>query len=475
MFRNARAALLGVLVAVGALSPATILSSAGASETGGADAIDAPSHEGLDKLEHLIFIVQENRSFDHYFGTYPGADGLTFDANGQPLNCVLDPALGHESCVYHSTSNTFRGGPHNQRASVVSINGGAMDGHILALPETNRGCFFREEERCQPYLGPERQPDVMSYLDDTTIPNYWAYAQEYVLQDRMFGPTDGWTLPAHLFLVSAWSAYCPDPQDPMSCVSNVDMKKDYEMRWEYGEDPIYAWTDITYLLDGAGVSWNYYLGSATCTFPPCEPVTRHPTDATPSTRNVLPGFTQAREAGVEDNLGTHRQFMKAARDGELADVVWVVPGHASDHPASGKGVRAGQAYVTELINAVMEGPDWETSAIFLTWDDWGGFYDHVMPPKVDQNGYGLRVPGMLISPYAREGYIDHQTLTFDAYLKLIEDRFLGGQRLDPATMGRPDSRPTVREELDILGDLYLEFDFTQEPREPLILDPYPLG
>jgi phospholipase C len=126
-----------------------------------------------------------------------------------------------------------------------------------------------------------------------------------------------------------------------------------------------------------------------------------------------------------------------------------------------------------MINAVMRGPSWESSAIFLTWDDWGGFYDHVEPPRVDRNGYGLRVPGILISPWARAGTIDDQTLTFDAYLKLIEDRFLGGARLDPDTMSRPDPRPTVREEVAILGDLRDEFDFTQKPLEPLILDPWP--
>jgi phospholipase C len=157
-------------------------------------------------------------------------------------------------------------------------------------------------------------------------------------------------------------------------------------------------------------------------------------------------------------------------------VSWVVPGDGvSEHPQSSRGVAAGMAHVTRLVNSVMRGPDWDSSAIFITWDDWGGFYDHVVPPLADENGYGLRVPGLLVSPYARRGFVDHQTLTFDAYLKLIEDRFLDGQRLDPSTDGRPDSRPVVREALPILGDLALAFDFDRRPRAPLILDPTPQG
>src|SRR5207247_8501368 len=121
--------------------------------------------------------------------------------------------------------------------------------------------------------------------------------------------------------------------------------------------------------------------------------------------------------------------------------------------------------------AVMGGPDWRSSAIFLAWDDWGGFFDHVRPPVVDGAGYGLRVPGLVISPYARRGFIDHQTLSFDAYLKFVEDDFLGGARLDPATDGRPDPRPDVRENAPQLGDLRSDFDFSQEPRRPFILNP----
>jgi phospholipase C len=137
-------------------------------------------------------------------------------------------------------------------------------------------------------------------------------------------------------------------------------------------------------------------------------------------------------------------------------------------------VSTGQDHVTRVINAIMSGKDWSSTAIFLAWDDWGGFYDHVKPPRVDGQGYGLRVPGLVISPYARKGYIDHQVLSFDAYLKFIEDDFLGGQRIGPGD-GRPDGRPDVRENKRMLGNLIKDFDFTQRPRKPMLLPRIPPG
>ena len=445
---------------------------AGLTPPGAERASAAPEAEGIFKLDHLIFIVQENRSFDHYFGTFPGADGLSFDPTVERLrDCIPDPVLGQESCTYHTRLLRQKGGPHNWKTSALSVNGGAMDGFIAALPQTQRWCVDRFQEACEPFVGPQHQPDVMSWHDDREIPNYWRYAGRFVLQDRMFAPADSWTLPAHLFLVSGWSAYCTDPSDPMSCASDKDLKS--YGRYYYGDPPVYGWTDITYLLHEQRVTWGYYTGRGTCSFGPCEETIGR-WGSTPSAKNPLPGFTTLYETEQQSNIRIHSDFLTAARDGTLPSVSWVVPGNqVSEHPQSGGGIDRGMAYVTRLINAVMEGPDWDRSAIFLTWDDWGGFYDHVPPTVVDELGYGIRVPGLLISPYAREGYIDHQTLTFDAYLKLIEDRFLGGERLDPATMSRPDSRPIVRENLEILGDLAAAFDFSQAPRPPLILDPTP--
>ncbi len=196
--------------------------------------------------------------------------------------------------------------------------------------------------------------------------------------------------------------------------------------------------------------------------------------AKPQTKNVpgiwnpLPAFDTVKQDRQLANIQTIDKFLTAAKVGTLPAVSWVVPEHkTSEHPPA--LVSDGQTYVTGLINAIMQSPNWQSTAIFLAWDDWGGFYDHVVPPSVDQNGYGLRVPGIVISPFAKQGYIDHQTLSFDAYLKFIEDDFLGGQRLDPTSDGRPDPRPDVRENAAILGDLSQDFDFTQDPRPPLIL------
>ena len=158
--------------------------------------------------------------------------------------------------------------------------------------------------------------------------------------------------------------------------------------------------------------------------------------------------------------------------GSLPDISWVVPDNTvSEHPPA--SIKAGQAYVTSVINTVMQGPDWNSTVIFLAWDDWGGFYDHVVPPTVDENGYGLRVPGLVISPYARKGFIDNQTLSFDAYVKFIEDMFISSQRIDPTTDGRPDPRPDVRENESILGNLLKDFDFSQSPLQPLVLPTNP--
>jgi phospholipase C len=193
---------------------------------------------------------------------------------------------------------------------------------------------------------------------------------------------------------------------------------------------------------------------------------------TPGIWNPLPLFSDVQQDHQLHNIQSLDAYFHAAQTGTLPAVSWVTPsGPNSEHPPA--SVHQGQAFVTAVINAAMKSPDWNSTAIFLSWDDWGGFYDHAVPPQVDQNGYGVRVPGIVISPYARQGYIDHQVLSSDAYLKFIEDDFLGGARLDPATDGRPDPRPGVREDAPQLGNLVTDFNFNQPPRPSLLLPTNP--
>jgi phospholipase C len=261
----------------------------------------------------------------------------------------------------------------------------------------------------------------------------------------------------------------------MSCESDLELKDEHELQQQRVDRPIWAWTDITYLLHREGVGWAYYVGDDTCLFDACSKA--DDAKRTVGQQNPLPWFTTVRQNGQLGNIKGHSEYFAAAADGTLPAVSWVMPySGVGEHPGSGEPVWKGMRHVTQVINAAMKGPDWDSTAIFLTWDDWGGFYDHVVPPRVDRNGYGIRVPGLVISPWARPGYVDDQILSFDAYLKLIEDLFLGGDRLDPegGISDRPDSRPTVREDVRILGDLLRAFDFSQPPLDPLILDPTPL-
>lgn len=466
---NHRRSTLTIVVAatLAACSAASVGSSAVTTSPAGST-VAAPT--GLDKLQHLVFLVQENRSFDQYFGTFPGAKGIPRNSKGQISACVPNPFLGGCSRPYHATGWHQLGGPHDEVAAKTDINGGKMNGFIQAMPSGGTHCWADPAlASCRGEVGPQGQPDILSYMTAKDIPNYWKYAHHFVLQDHMFGPTDSSSLPSHLFMLSAWSALCTIPTNPSSC-KNDNLLNTPGSSWRYGNNPIYGWTDITYLLDKAGVSWRYYVDDRTCLNPPCAAGNA----GTAADKAPLGGFVDVNRAGDTGNIQTLSHFMTAARNGTLPAISWIaVAPPYNEHPGFPGTVRNGMASSTKIVNALMRSPNWDSSAMFLFWDDWGGFYDNVMPPKVDQNGYGLRVPSMVISPYAKAGYIDHQTLSFDAFLKLIEDRFLGGRRLDPKTDGRPDPRPTVRENVAILGNLVKDFNFARAPRAPFILDPTP--
>jgi phospholipase C len=397
---------------------------------------------------------------------------------------VPDPLTG--SCVapFHDPADLNYGGPHGQVNSAADVDGGAMDGFV-AQAERGFNCSTTDPNcsPCQQSPSPggvaQRCVDVMGYHDAREIPNYWAYAQNFVLQDHMFEPNASWSLPQHLFMLSEWSAACTNPFSASSCRNALESpNNDWAGAINRPSDNAlhYAWTDMTYLLHRQNVPWGYYVFAGS--EPDCEsdsavtctPVQQGP--QTPGIWNPLPSFTDVHQDNQVANIQGLSNFFLQAKAGTLPAVSWIAPnGAVSEHPPG--LVSAGQTYVTGLINAIMQSPDWSSTAIFLSWDDWGGFYDHVVPPQVDQNGLGMRVPAIVISPYAKTGMIDHQILSHDAYNKFIEDDFLGGQRLNPATDGRPDPRPDVREANGLLGDLSADFNFNQAPRGPLVLPVHP--
>ncbi|HXL19475.1 MAG TPA: alkaline phosphatase family protein, partial [Streptosporangiaceae bacterium] len=214
-----------------------------------------PPHKalhGIHKIRHVIIIMQENRSFDSFFGTYPGADGLP-EKNGHFTVCVPDPRMGGCDRPYHDPSLVNGGAEHYRADALADINGGRMDGFVgsaeLAL---SRGCSatYPPPAVCLP----SNRPDVMGYHDAREIPNYWTYARDFVLNDHMFEPVASWSLPEHLFQVSEWSAYCTRHDDPTSCTNAVQapgLPPDFMLlprERPARNAPIYAWTDLTYLL-----------------------------------------------------------------------------------------------------------------------------------------------------------------------------------------------------------------------------------
>jgi uncharacterized protein (TIGR03437 family) len=377
---------------------------------------------GLEKIQHFVFIMQENRSFDHYFGTYPGAEGIP------PGVCVPNPIPVGLPCVapFHDPNLVNQGGNHIWTDALNCIDGGLMDGFI-------KGAIIKKTTRRPLHAS----GDVMGWHDYREVSNYWNYAQLYVLQDRLFESITSYSLPAHLYMLAAQSG------GYIGTIGEAYPKS-------------FAFAEITELLTSGKIDWRYY-------------VNRGPTpgafdggndddadETTYSYWNPLPAFPAVKNDPAQfSRLTDATQFYTDAQNGTLPQVSWVIPNSEfSEHPPA--NVATGMNYVTGLVNAVMNSPLWKSTAIFIAWDDWGGFYDHVDPPKVDQYGLGIRVPGLVISPYAREGYVDHKTYSFESWLRTIEERF--------------GARPMTARD-NKANDMIDAFDFTEEPRPPVLLTP----
>jgi phospholipase C len=372
---------------------------------------------GLKKIQHIVFLVKENRTFDNYFGTFPGADGAI---SGKISTGGTIP-LGHApDALPRDISHSFQ-------SAVLAIDGGAMDKFDL-IP------------------GGNQHGDYLAYTQytETDLPNYFAYARHFVLGDKFFSSLTGPSFPNHLYTVGAQSGGAinnPTSPNRWGCdsapTSRVQvMDDDGNTMPEY---PCFDFRTLADLLEGEGLSWKYYAPGQ---------------DQSGYIWSALDAIAHIRltELWTQHVVPT-TDFVQDAQNGKLPAVSWLVVGSGrSEHPPA--SVCVGENWTVQQINAVMEGPDWESTVVFLTWDDFGGFYDHVAPPPVDNFGLGPRVPLLIISPWAKSGYIEHKPLEFSSILKFIEDRF----DLD---------RLTERDEKS--NDLFSSFDLDGRPQPPLIL------
>ncbi|MCI4320318.1 MAG: alkaline phosphatase family protein [Thermoplasmata archaeon] len=330
-------------------------------------------------LQHLVVVLQENHTFDNYFGSYPNADGTL----GKDL-CLPNAASGGP-CTrpFHATSRTPADMNHNWSSAHADFDGGRMDAFVYS----------------------EGTPNTMSFYDRSDLPRYWSAGDRYVLCDRYFTSAMTESAPNHLYLVAGQAGGLQDDRVPTTL----------------NFPPVFQ------ALDRLSVSWKVY------------------------------GFTTWYERfayvqqspGFRMNFATGATFAKDLAAGTLPQVAWVIgaPG-GTEHPP--QDIQKGQnSVVDDIINPVGASPLWPSAAIFVTWDDFGGWYDHVAPPQVDAMGYGFRVPCLIVSPFARPGLVDHVVNDHTSILRFVENRF------GIAPLSTRDAAA---------NDLSEAFDFTQPAR-----------
>lgn len=409
---------------------------------------------GLMRLEHFVYIIQENHTFDNYFGTYPGAEGIP-----PHTRLPFRPGGPAEFAPYHTHQLSLTNLPHDWQAARLAYDNGRMDGFLYAewplalryywsepVPETDPRLVhpvpglphklvyqegpLRRRRIPRPKSAPQGRPpaeflQTVAYYDYREIPNYWDYARRFTLCDHFFTSEMGPSEPNHLFAVAAEAGGLVN--NPFQDV--------------HGQEGVYSFPTLCESLSRAGVSWRYYDAKA------------RPKEH--GLWNPLMGFTSFKDnPALSENIVAFHNFNSDVVHGRLPAVSWIVPTwEVSEHPPYRSDV--GMWWVTDIVNTIMRSPYWSTTAIIVTWDDYGGFYDHVPPPQVDAYGLGFRVPCLVISPYAKPGYICRQTLDFTSPLKLIERRF---------------DLPPLTERDRAANDMTDCFDFARQPIPANIID-----
>ena len=354
----------------------------------------------MTPITNVVIIMLENHTFDNYFGAFPGANGVVSAPAPNPMGCDIN----HTRCHYEASFNA------------------GMDGFDA------RG--------------------IITY-SQSDIPILWAYAQQFGLSDNFFTSAAASSSPNHIYMIAAQSSGLDETTNldnsqgklvsgcfspPNNLTGSISPEGT-----SYLQYPCLDIGSVPQLLDNAGVSWRYYCA---------EPIWLAPW--------YIPSICRSPNIITNDT-----QIFTDIEDGALAGVSWVCPDWpASDHPP--RLVELGQNYIANLCNAIMNSRYWESSAIFVTWDDWGGLYDHVRPPVLDSMGLGPRVPLLVVSPYAVSGYISHELAEFSSLAKFVEANW------GLPSLGQRDANPQVSDLMDF-------FDFSQAPQPPFIQAAIPVN
>lgn len=390
------------------------------------------SHSQTVPIKHIVFFIKENRTFDNYFGTYPGANGTTtaMDSKGQMV------PLHHESDQIPDIN-------HSWQSALQAYDQGKMD----RFDSIKQNAKQTKKTSTGPYTN-----NSLTQFYQSDIPNYWTYAQNFVLGDNMFSSLMGPSFPNHLYTIAGQSGGVINNPTTDKNVGTLNRSskgwgcdvanQQVQVKGSNGQvtlqEACFDFKTLADELDAKGLSWRYYAP---------------PSGKAGYIWSTFDAIRHIRYGKDWQNVVPTEQFMTDAANGNLPTVSWIVtPAKVSEHaPAS---VCVGENWTVEMLDALMKGSNWSSTAVFLTWDDFGGYYDHVKPQQIDGYGLGFRVPLIVISPYAKKGYIDHTQYEFSSMLRFAEDT-LGLQTLT----GRDHSA----------NNMMGTFDFSQSPRPPLTL------
>jgi phospholipase C len=328
-------------------------------------------------ITHFIFMMQGDRSFDNYFGTYPGADGIPAETCQKRI--VTGPATG---CVkpfpLHGKVPPMLGAGAEELHK--QYDNGAMDGFVAAYQDEGRD-----------------GTNTMGYYDQRDLPTYWDLAARYALFDHFFSSTNDGVRANRSYWVAGKAAPAGGPQ---------------QLNAAYSKEPT-----IFDRLQAANISWKFYVQS----YDPNQTF-RTNSRTNPTTQPVrVPLLNYARfvdNPALNAHITDMSQYYKDLDAGTLPAVAYVASSGPSERSA--RSITSGQKLVSDLVGSLMVSKYWDSSAFLLSYDGSGGWYDHVKPPQVDRNGYGMRVPALLVSPYARRGHIENTVMDYTSALAFIE-------------------------------------------------------